>query len=227
MGQEISALGTNTGNFGINSYVIPAIGSVGTFVLATPYNTLVDPNVNYTCMAIRTIGEILAENKDPYAIAYQPANISQTIYQEDVQENLPIISLVSDGGNWVYVPASYILEIPVVNGINYKSIGINIILGLIQDQYDLTNLTNQLEQTVIAVTGITPTISPVQLSNSLQVTQSQADQIESARSALITNNDSLYGLYMNTLNSLQIANQQIQALEAYIMANKVLLGLTS
>ncbi len=223
---SISSLGTNTGNFSVNPYVIPAIGSVGSYVLASPYNTLIDPNINYTCMAIRTIGELLADNKDPYAMAYQPANISQSIYQENIQQNLPIISLVSDGGSWVYVPATYILEIPLVNGINYKSMGINLLLGLISDDYDLTNLINQLEQTVISITGITPTINPVQLSNSLQVTQSQASQIESARQALITNNSSVYGLYMQALNNLQVATTQIQALENYIMQNASVLGLT-
>ena len=58
---SISSLGTNTGNFSVNPYVIPAIGSVGSYVLASPYNTLIDPNINYTCMAIRTIGELLAD----------------------------------------------------------------------------------------------------------------------------------------------------------------------
>lgn len=226
MSTDISTQATNTGNFAVNPYVIPAIGNTGTYNLASPYNTLIDPNVNYTCMAIRTIGELIASNKDPYTMAYKPAGISETIYNTAVSQNLPIISLVSDGGNWVYVPANYILSVPLANGVNYQTMGLNIILGLMQQDYDLTNLIDQLEQTILATIGINVTVQPVQLSNSLQVTIDQANTIEAARTALITNNDSAYGLYMQTLNSLNNANAKIQALENYIMANKTALNLT-
>lgn len=225
MSQEISTQGTNTGNFGVNTYVIPAIGSVGLYNLASPYNTLVDPNINYTCMAIRTIGEIIAEGNDAYSLAYKPANLPQSVYESANAVNMPIIYLVSDGGNWVYIPANYILSIPVVNGINYRNMSINVLLGLLKEDYDFSNLNTQITDLVKAVTGITPTIQPVQLSNSLQVTIAQSKEIETARQANITNDTSTYVLYMQTLAKLQTAINQIQALENYIMANKDVLNI--
>jgi hypothetical protein len=210
----------------VNNYILPEIGSIGTYVLAAPYSTIVDPNINYTCSAIRSISELIADNKDPFTLAYQPAGLSQTVYQAAQAQNVPIVFLVSDGGNWVYIPANYIQEIPVVNGVNYQSMGINIILGLIPSNADLTTLMTAIQDTVLATIGITPSTQPVQLSNTLQVTQAQDNQIQVARQAAITNNNSNYGLYMKTLQQLNSATAQIQALEQYIIANQAALGLT-
>ena len=203
----------------VRNYILPEVGSIGTYTLAEPYATLVDPNINYTCMSIRSINEIIAGGGDPFTIAYQPAGISQSVYNQALSINMQIVYLVSDGGNWVYIPANYILEIPAIDGVGYQNMGLNVILGLINSSKDLSSVISAIQDVVYANMGITPVVQPVQLSNSLQITSAQASQIETARSALITSNSSSYGLYQNTLQQLTDANAKIQALEQYIIAN--------
>ncbi len=203
----------------VRNYILPEIGSIGTYVLAEPYASLVDPNVNYTCQAIRSINEIIASGGNPFTVAYNPAGITQAVYNEAQALNMKIVYLVSDGGNWVYVPANYILEIPIVDGVGYQNMGLNVVLGLINSTKDLSPLITAIQDMVYSTIGITPNVQPVQLSNSMQITNAQASQIESARSAVITTNNTSRGLYLATLQQLTDANAKIQALEQYIMAN--------
>jgi hypothetical protein len=203
----------------VKNYILPEIGSIGRYNLAEPYASLIDPNVNYTCQAIRSINEITASGGNPFTVAYSPAGITQAVYNKAQAINMKIVYLVSDGGNWVYVPANYILEIPIVGGVGYQNMGLNVVLGLINSTMDLSALITAIQDTVYSTVGITPNVQPVQLSNSMQITNTQASQIESARAAVITTNNTSRGLYLATLSQLADANAKIQALEQYIIAN--------
>jgi hypothetical protein len=105
----------------MSDFILPFIGESGIYTLMSPFDNVIDTNARYSCQAIRTINDYLAENKNVYEEYYKPVNISEALYDVDAKDNVPIITLQSNAGHWVNVPANYILKYPDTNGIPYSN----------------------------------------------------------------------------------------------------------
>lgn len=201
--------------------VIPTIGARGFYNLATPFDSKFSPNEMYTCQAIRRIGDYLAMNEDPFTNVYEYNGLTQVDFDADQQENMYIVSLQSDKGQWLYVPARYILSYPIMNGIPYQSTMIGVALGAIPADMDLTALQNLISDVVFDNLGIRPQMSPVVLSKQKLISRTNHEQIQTARLAQATQKKSFYSRYRDMVTLYNKAVVKLTALEEYIKTNHI------
>ncbi len=206
-------------------YPLPAIGSVGTYTLLAPFNTMILPDDEYTCTAIRNISDYISNADDAYTTVYADNGLTQTDYQNDLAANMPIVSLQSSVGHWMYVPARFIVTFPITNGVPYcnKIIGVNI--GAVPVNMDLTFLIASISNVVADNLGITPEIKQVVTSKTSSIPVTEDAAIQTARKGRITASLTDTGKLLNMTNNYNTALTKIAALEAYILANKTVLGI--
>lgn len=196
--------------------VIPTIGDAGYYSLKSPFDKLISENTVYTCQAIRRIGDYLAYNEDPLNDIYIANGLSQSDFDTDQASNMYIVSLQSETGQWVYVPASYILTYPITNGIPYQNFMIGVALGALPSNVDLTALQTLIGNVVYENFGIQPKMSPVALSKPVLVERSKHDNIQRARILRATEKKTDFGRYQEVLTNYLRAMDQIAKLEAFI-----------
>ena len=203
----------------MSSLIIPTIGSRGFYNLKAPFAALMVDTTPYTCQAIRRLGDYIAFNEDPLNNIYLPYGLTETDFQADLDENMYIVSLQSEQGQWLYVPASYLLSYPLQNGVPYQTYMIGVNLGAIPTSMDLTAIQTLISNLVYENLGIKPKMSPVSLSKPILVSSSDSEKIEQARLIRATQKMSDYGRYHQAQVQLQQALEKIQILEAWIKQN--------
>lgn len=199
--------------------VIPTIGARGFYNLASPFDTKFSANEMYTCQAIRRIGDYLALNEDPYTNVYLDNGLTEADFDSDQQENMYIVSLQSDKGQWLYVPARFILSYPIMNGIPYQTMMLGVGLGAIPAEMDLSALQNLVSDVIFDNLGIRPQISPVVLSKQKLIARADHEQIQAARLAQATQKKSFYSRYRDMVTLYDKALTKLAALENYIKAH--------
>lgn len=197
----------------------PNIETKGLFTLLIPFNNAMAANIAYTVVGIRTISDIIAGGEDPFALAYQSANISQDSYNADLAANVLIVSFRSDGGQFLYIPNTYISAAPNLGGVPYTSIALGISLGPIPDSLDLSVLTQKIIDDVQAIIGITSTVTPMAISPTTILSNANAATIEAARQANITTNTTDYALYLAEHTAKLAAQEEVQILSNWIKNN--------
>ncbi len=192
------------------------IGSKGLFCFKDPYDTFFkDRNDILTVGSLVTLGELYAENKDPYALYYANMGVSETDYKVSLGNNDIIVGFRNSMDTWYYVPSGYITDLPSVNGVGYTVMGISITLGPMISDYDLTDVIFSLKNNILSNLGINAVIQPTILSSDRVITLDQAQDIETARNLLKQENSNSYDL----ANLLVAAKNKITVLENYILCN--------
>lgn len=201
--------------------VIPLVGMSGSFELQTPLNTLVDPNERYTCKAVRKLSDYIASNEDPKALIYDEYTIPNQDYLDDIVADMEIVSLQSDTGHWLYIPARFIVKYPVTNGIQYRSMMIGISLPSIPVSQDLTFLQTELGNVITDTLGVTPAFKIMETSRIVLVPDDTHALTLAARNAIATGKTTDRSRRIQAEASLADALVKIAALEAYIETNYV------
>lgn len=201
--------------------VIPTIGARGYYRLAAPFDSKLSPNEMYTCQAIRRIGDYLALNEDPYNNIYLYNGLTEADFNTDQQENMYIVSLQADTGQWLYVPARYLLGYPIMNGVPYQNMMLGVGLGAVPADMNMSALQNLISDVVFDNIGVRPQISPVVLSKQKLVSRQDHEAIQTARGALASQKKSFYTRYREMVTLYNKAIAKITALETYIKANHI------
>jgi hypothetical protein len=206
-------------------YIIPPVGSSGTYVFTAPFSTLALPDDEYSCRAVRKLSDYISNNEDAYTNVYVAAGLTQTDYQNDLSVDMSIASLQSQIGHWLYVPVRFIQSLPQSSGVAYQNKVLAVNIGAVPVALDLTFLTTAISNVVIDNFGITPQIQQVVTSKTSIVPYATDTQVQTARIGRITNSTTDTA----ALKALQIqynnAITKIQALETYILNNKTVLGI--
>jgi len=79
------------------------VGIKGVYKAIDPYKILLNEEIEYTCIKIVTIEELINEDKNPFELIYQPVNEDVLVYQSDLDNNINIIGLQDDYGDIVYI----------------------------------------------------------------------------------------------------------------------------
>lgn len=202
------------------AYLNPPVGMVGTIVLTAPFTNAVVANLPYTVRSVTSLKAIAAEGKDPYALYYQDAGISADKYQEDLTNNVCIISLESSSGVWVYVPNSYLASLPLTGGAPYTTYLVAVNLGLLPDNLDLSYFQSQLVQLAHDLMGVdNAEVKVVAASATLHLSQADAATIETARQTVMSTLTTDRAMYLQEKALRESAIQRIQLLEQYITDN--------
>jgi len=201
--------------------IIPTVGSSGYYQLRSPLDNLIIANQRYTCKAVRNISDYLANNEDIKADIYSKYSIPDTEYDQDILDDAYIVSLQSEEGHWIYIPARYIISYPITNGIPYRSIMVGISLPSLPVDRDLSFLETDIINLVSDSLGVVPVIRKVETSPVVLVSRERHDIVQAERDMLSAGRVTDRSRYIKTLQDLNVALDKIQQLEQYIKDNLI------
>lgn len=193
-----------------------SIGDSGIFTLKEPFKALITPQTVYSVLSLRRISDVIASGGDPYKLYYAQLDISETDYQTDALANVCIVGLQSGVGSWVYVPESYIDEVPTVAGIKYTSVVIGVSLGAIPDDTNIEALAKGIGELAQASVGVIPTVKAVVMSQPAYLSHEKAARLEAARTAKIMIQETDFARANRLEAELHTANNIIANLEDII-----------
>jgi hypothetical protein len=200
----------------MSNNILPTIGSAGSFKLLAPFDKMITDGVKYTCQAIRTLNDYLANNENPKTDIYDNYKIPETDYDKDLQENMHIVSLQSDIGHWLYVPARYIATYPLVNGIPYRSFAMVISLPSFPVDRDLKFLETEVSNLCKDTLGVSPQSKFVETSRIVLVSADKHNVTTAERNSIIQNKGTDRAKYSDLLHKHNQALIKITELEKYI-----------
>lgn len=199
--------------------VIPSVGSSGYFELRAPFDSKMLANELYTCQAVRKLSDYLANNEDPFTDIYETAGLTKSVFDAELEADVFIVSLQAETGHWVYVPATYLVKLPIVNGIPYRSMMIGVSLPALPADKDLSHLETAIRNLVMDTIGVSSVTKVVETSRVSLVDRAVHNVKQAERDARIVaaNTDSSRFTAANA--KLTQALLKISHLEAYILAN--------
>lgn len=167
--------------------ITPNVGAGGLWSLKAPFGALLQTNVSYNCVAVRLLSDIIAGGGDPFSSYYQPNGLLQSDYQSDIAANASIISLQASGGQWIYLPNTYVTQMPNQNNIPYTAIVLGVNLGPLPDHLDLTLVKTQVANAVKDAIGITnATIKSIAVSAKTMISPTEHASLTSQRQSNIS-----------------------------------------
>lgn len=196
---------------------LPSVGMRGYFELAAPYDRYQTTKTVYTCRAVRNINEYDRENKTLFSSVYQSVGLDILEFNQDKKDNVHIVSLQGETGQWIIVPSKFITKFPELNGILYHNLMLGVNLGAMPVEYDLEPVVEAIRNTVNDMLGVQPTLKPVQVSKTIIVPHDEHLTISVARAekAIQKMSDAARVATMQTqLNKMR---ERIAVLEQYII----------
>ena len=200
----------------MSSRILPVIGSSGTYELLPPFDTVILPEEIYTCKAIRNISEYVSYNQDPKKLVYDYYGLSENDYENDIQEDMEIVSLQNNKGVWLYVPARYIVKYPEVDGIPYHQLSMVCKIPAIEVSRDISHLKTDVINLIKDTLGVEAAVEIVEVSRTIAVTKDVSDQLKIDRALVSNGRVTDRAKYMQLLQQQQVLLDKIEALENYI-----------
>jgi len=198
------------------SDVYPTVGLAGSFIVDAPFNTLINPQLRYECVAVQSIKGLVAKGEDPLEDIYIKRSLGIGKYNIDFADNVMILTLQAATGDLLRIPSSFVLSLPDPNGIPYVCKMLGISLSAIPMTLDLDIIKQELSDMIFNTIGIRSEIKEVRYGASTLLSQTEHASIESARRNNITNNDS-NARRVNELNEIILRqSQRLAMLENYI-----------
>lgn len=199
--------------------IIPTVGSSGYFVLAAPFDTLILTGERYTCKAVRKLSDYLTNNETPLADIYTANGVAESVYNDHVASDVSIVSLQASTGHWVYVPSAYITQLPIVNGIPYRSLMLGISLPPMPADKDLSHLETAIKNLVLDTIGVNAGTKFVETSKVLLVDSAKHTTTQAARNAVIAGGATDRSRLNRALQQVQSLLQKVNILETHIKNN--------
>jgi hypothetical protein len=202
-------------------YIKPTVGSSGVIKLKDPFTGLCAENVPYEVTGLQTLQASSAGNVDPYALYYEPFEISRERFAEDVADKVCIVSLRSSDGETVYVPNSYLESLPVATGVPYGTMLVTVNLGALPQDLSLQYFMTKLAEMARDLMGVQNAPVRAMLASTLtSLSLEDAAAIEGARKAIMEN-------VVTDAAKLRVAEEALFALqtkysdlEAFVLANQ-------
>lgn len=198
--------------------MIPKLYATGTYTVDEPFASRILANTEYTCRAIRTFGELVDAGVEPYEEYYEPYKINRQLYEQDVENNVAIISLRSSQGTYIMIPDSYIQAVPNTSGLPYHAALLSVDIGVIPTNLDLTSLMDTIRQVAQDYIGIENVeVQEVAISEVTLISAEDNDRLEKARKANIKvfESDRSKAIRLATIN--EALQTRIKELEDYIV----------
>jgi hypothetical protein len=197
-------------------FILPTVGTHGAFTLSAPYDAYTAHGEVYTCQAVRTLGDYIANNEDPLHTIYLKFNLTEADFTADRDVDMYILTLQGTNGAWLYVPARYVLSYPLMDGVQYHGMALGISLGLHPVGKDFSALKDLLSNLIYDTLGTTPHISELETSGIQLLSKEDSEALLQARLINITQELSDRGRALKAEAQLATALQKIQILETYI-----------
>lgn len=175
--------------------ISPEIGATGRYVIRSPYNSIVSPNVLYTCRAKRTFNDCEKRGESVYDRYYKPFGFVDGTngfsLDRERTNGVIIISLFGQDGTVAYVPSNYIESFPDQSGVLYNHVIMSCSLGALPSTFNATAAMQALKSQVQALTGVTnPAVELHLIPVTENPTMQEATVMENTRQGNITVNKS-------------------------------------
>lgn len=188
----------------------PPMAVKGRFTVAAPF--VIQPNNVYEVIALRYFEDVVADGEDVFKSFYEPVNLTQAIYKEDLALKAYIVTLRDPHGNFVFIPDTYITSFPNITDYEYHHFVASVSLGALPNYVDFTFMKQEIEGVVNKILGITPTVLINSAPKQGVVTPAQHEVAEANRAAAITMNESVYARVIRQQAIIDSQTETISAL---------------
>lgn len=199
--------------------LVPPINGKGLFKFAPPFDSLINTKQELTVNSVRSLVELADSEETPLDTIYKSIGLTEAEFQSDLDNDVPIVVFVTEGKEYIYVPANRVLSIPKINGVKYQEKIIAISLGNIPIDLDLTLITDTIKNDVRDIIGVESEPKIVLGSAVAVIDIDEHNQYE----ALRTNSKSVFKSYRTQLLELQEEHNRVlnikNELEKYIKDN--------
>jgi len=199
--------------------LVPPINARGVFKLAPPFDIIIKEEQEFTVHAIRNLVELDASEENPFDTIYKPVGLTEVEYQNDLDADIPVVVFVTDGKEYIYIPANRIISIPKINGVKYQEKVLAISLGNIPIDLNLDAVKEVIANDVESMLGIKSNVKVVNASAVSVIDINKHNEFK----ALRENTASVFKSYRTRLKELQeLYNKReiiINELEKYIKDN--------
>lgn len=197
----------------------PPYKVTGLWKLQKPWSC--NPVHVYTCIAIRKFDEIILDQGDVFRDFYYPVGLSYTTFENDRDAGASIVTILSEHGEEIHVPDTFIISYPEVNLADYHHIVLSASLGPLPSKADLTNVKTKVATLLESVVGKKPEIKVHSAPLTNAITVKQAKQAEEVRQAAITDRSTSYATvselekkYSDSLTATLVLKKYVARLEA-------------
>lgn len=198
-----------------------SVGTRGKYSASGAFSQKLDNALVYTCIAIDSIVSMINNAIDVKQDIYLANSIDVVRYEQDFSDGVPIFTLQSNKGDIVKIPGSFLLELPDTDGVVYNNIMLAINLGPVYDEFDLTQIKDELSYLVHTKVGIEPDIQVAIFGEPAYVSLQDHTQIQSARQAIIGNGKSTLSKYNKEKLTNELLIEKIALLEQYILDHQL------
>lgn len=190
----------------------PNIKTKGPFTFKAPFVAM--PDVDYLVVGLRQFAE-LSSNKDfdPFVKIYAPVGLTQTDMNLDIADGVTVVVFADNIGQLVYVPDSYILDIPHKTTIPYSNLIASFSFGLLPDDEDVSVITENIASSAAEVIGVKPEVFITRSDLEGTVTEEQHLQLVTSRQAAITNRETDRAAVIRLSNELLTLKAQLAEYE--------------
>lgn len=199
---------------------VPYVGMTGRYTLKTPYSSLIDPTIEYTCISIINISGYNDAGNSALDDVYLKNKDTEDNYNLDLAKNRCLVTLQAATGKKVIVPNSALGVLSNADGVPYTSVMLGIHLGVIPDSTDLTEIMQQVSDIVFNNLGVKNKVINTIIGGSIIIDNDQHKRLEAARQAIIRESKN------NILDNISLTNEnselvkKVKALEKFILDNK-------
>lgn len=192
------------------------VGQVGQWRLLPPFELSLNTELQYTCIAIRKLKDYILEGVDVYTDIYKKMEINNTIYEEDVNNDISIVTLQNEVGELIKVPESYFKETPITDGIIYYVKILGFSLGPLPNDLDLTYASQKCKELLLSILGVQSTPKTIIVSSPKLVSYEEDLIATAARNALKTNSNTEYSKILELENRIAELQTKINTYEEFI-----------
>lgn len=205
----------------------PSLYASGKWVLLSPWTA--DPNVTYTCHAIRTFEDIEKIGDNVYERFYKPyiqegvpINGTPFSFATERAKKPNIITLISGDNRIIYVPDTFIGTFPNASEIVYNQVVVAVPLGLLPTGYDVTYIKSELVTKVKTLLGVDVVPTVGYLPTLTNPSYDEHQRLESNRVTAIRNTESTETLLIKERERTTSLQARVDMLEDLLRQNGLL-----
>lgn len=199
--------------------IYPEVGIRGSVEMDAPYDKVIVPGIEYTCIAVESIPGLLLGNTPVYAAYYAKYGGAAEAYERDVATHNKIVAFRAREGDIISVPNSYIRSLPNANGVPYQTLMLGLALSAVPDTQDLKPVIEEIRQLILARIGVESTPNLVTYGPSILLTADKHRAMQSFRNDKAKNKYSYLLQYERAVEENRELQARIDMLEKFILAN--------
>lgn len=200
--------------------ITPPVSTRGLYEVQSPYT--ISPNIAYTTVAVRKFESIENNGISVFDTYYANVGLAESVYTDDLNIGATIVTLVSDFGEYVHIPDTYISKYPDITAPAYQEVILSVTLGPIKYGQDLTGIKTEISDLVTTNMGVaTPTVNEHVIPLRQALSQTEADALETARLAAVSNATTERAKRIRAEADLTIANQRLATITQYLVDNNL------